>query len=155
MVNNTSGVVLGDGTALDSFLAKVRSGDWQHIYFPGKVPLDELPSYTASADLGIVLIQDTSLSFRYSIPNKLFEYIHAGIPIIASDLPEIGRVIRETGTGEVCDFSDPYAIAAAIQRILSDPKYYSQLQQNTRKAANDYNWQNEGKKLLDEYKKLY
>ena len=115
--------MLGDGLALESFRARVRSGEWQRVYFPGKVPLAELPSYTASADLGVVLIEDISLSHRLSLPNKLFEYMHAGIPILGADLPEIGRIIRETKTGEVCDPNDPQAIATAIKRLLSDTQY--------------------------------
>ena len=154
LVENVSGVVLGDGTALDTFRDRVRSGEWQRLHFPGKVPLADLPSYTSSSDLGIVLTQDTCLNHRFSIPNKLFEYMHAGIPIIASDLPEIGRIISETETGEVCDSNDPHAIATAIQMVLSDSTYYNQLQKNACKAADNYNWQKEGKKLLDEYAKL-
>lgn len=154
LVENTSGVVLGDGTALETFRDRVRSGEWQRLYFPGKVPLADLPSYTASADLGIVLTQDTCLNHRFSIPNKLFEYMHAGIPIIGSDLPEIGRIIRETETGEVCDSNDSQAIASIIQRIISNSTYYSLLQKKARKAADYYDWKNEGKKLLDEYAKL-
>jgi glycosyltransferase involved in cell wall biosynthesis len=95
--------------------AAARTGS---IRFHPAVPPDELLSYTASADIGVCLIEDTCLSYRYCMPNKLFECFSAGIPVIVSDLPEIARVVRETGAGWIVplDGEAINRIVAGIQR---------------------------------------
>ena len=153
-IDNVAGVILGEGPALESFRQRVDSGEFQRIYLPGNVSLMDLPSYTASSDLGIVLIEDTCLSYRLSLPNKLFEYLHAGLPVICSDLPEIAQVVRDYQVGELTDPDDPAAIAGNIDNILSDPIRYAQLKANAAKASEEFNWQNESKKLLMIYTML-
>ena len=154
VLENTVGVILGDGPALKVFRDQVRSGEWQRVYFPGKVSLTDLPIYTASADLGIVLTQDTCLNHHYSLPNKLFEYMHAGLPVICSDLPEMARVVRDYQVGELTDPGDPSAIVNSIKSILADPVRFAQMKANTLNASNDFNWQNESKKLVEIYRSI-
>lgn len=153
-VENTVGVVLGDGPALTFLRQRMQSGEWERIYFAGMVPLADLPSYTAAADVGIILTQNTCLNHYYSLPNKLFEYLHAGLPVVCSDLPEISRVVREYQVGELANPDDPVSIARSIRTLLADPARYTQAKANTRKAAEAFNWQNESKKLLEIYAKL-
>jgi glycosyltransferase involved in cell wall biosynthesis len=76
---------------------------------------------TAQADVGICLIDPISESFRLSLPNKLFEYLVAGIPVIASDILEIARIVRACSGGVLCDPSDPGSIASAIETVDSPP----------------------------------
>lgn len=147
-------VALGDGPLLEKYRQRAKSGQWQGVYLPGKVPLADLPAYTASADLGLVLIQPACRSYELSLPNKLFEYIQAGIPVIGSDLPEIARVIREYGVGEVVKADDPQGLAAAIRQLIGDPDRYARAKANTRRAAQVFNWENEGKKLLALYQQI-
>ena len=154
LIKNVVGVVLGDGSALESYRNRVRSGEWERVYLPGAVLSVDLPLYTASADLGIALIQDNCLSHRLSLPNKLFEYLHAGLPVVCSDLPEMARVVRNYQVGEVVDPEDPSSIANGIQSILGDPVRYARMKANTKKAINDFNWQNESKKLIEIYESL-
>jgi glycosyltransferase involved in cell wall biosynthesis len=153
-VENAVGVVLGDGPALETLRDRLRSGEWERVYFLGQVPLSDLPSYTASADLGVVLTQDTCLNHHYSLPNKLFEYLHAGLPVICNNLPEMARVVQDYQVGELTDSEDPSSIAKSIQSILSDPIRFAQMKANTYKVAENYNWQNESKKLLKVYSTL-
>ena len=153
-VEKTVGVVLGDGPGVDTIRKRIQSGEWERVFLPGQIPLVELPSYTASADLGIILIQDNCLSYRLSLPNKLFEYLHAGLPVICSNLPEMARVVLDYQVGELVDPDNPSAIAGSIQSILADPIRFAEMKANTRKAAEDFNWQNESKKLLDIYQSL-
>jgi glycosyltransferase involved in cell wall biosynthesis len=154
LVENTVGVVLGDGPALKEFIARVNSGEWQHVFLPGKVSLSDLPSYTASANLGIVLTEDNCLNHRLTLPNKLFEYPHAGLPIVCSNLPAMAQIVREYNIGELVDARDPVSIANGIKSILNNPTKYAQMKANTHKAAVDFNWQNESKKLLAIYRGL-
>ncbi len=118
------------------------------VKFFGPVPNDELLAYTASADVGLCNIVNSSVSYYTTLPNKLFEYVMAGTPVIGSDSPEIGRVVRETGTGEVCDPEDPQALAAAIERILEDPAPYLARMPEARAR---YNWGVEEEKLIALY----
>ena len=93
-------VVIGYGyhrPALEEMVR--RRGLDDRVRFFGPIPNDELLYYTASADVGLCVIRGQSLSYRWSMPNKLFEYMMAGIPIVASDFEEMGRVVREGGSG--------------------------------------------------------
>jgi len=151
---DVAGVVLGDGPLLPALQAGVEAGQWQRVYLPGKVPLADVPDYIASADVGMVLIQDTCLSYRLSLPNKLFEYIGAGIPVVGSDLPEIARVIREQGVGQVVNPEDPQAIADGMSSLLHRPEAYTQAKANAARAATLFNWQQESAKLLALYRHI-
>ncbi len=128
-----------------------RRGLTDKVKFFGPVPNDELISYSASADIGLANIVNSSVSYHTTLPNKLFEYAMAGIPVIGSDSPQIGRIVREEGIGEVCDPEDPEAIAAAITSILSDPSRYTP---GLEHAAARYNWTVEQERLLDVYRAL-
>jgi glycosyltransferase involved in cell wall biosynthesis len=121
------------------------------VKFFGPVPNDELISYSASADIGLANIVNSSVSYHTSLPNKLFEYAMAGIPVVGSDSPEIGRIVEEENIGEVCDAEDPKALAAAISTILQDPARY---QSGLDHAARRYNWAVEQQHLLDLYESL-
>ena len=138
----------------NAFRARARSGDSLRIYLPGMIPLADPPSYIASSDLEMVLIQDICLSYRLSLPNKLFEYLHAGLPVTCSDLPEMARVVREYQVGELTDPEDPASIAHCIQSILGDPVRYTQMKANARKATENFNWQIESTKLIALYTTL-
>ena len=124
------------------------------VRFFGPIPNDELLYYTASADVGLCVIRGQSLSYRWSMPNKLFEYMMAGIPVVASDFEEMGRVVREEGVGTVCDPDDPQSIAAAVRAIIDDPDAEARFRAATRVAITRYNWDHEEQKLLALYRRL-
>lgn len=144
-------VVCGYGAHRPVLEERVAATDLHdRVRFDGPVPNDQLIAYTAGADIGLCLIVGSSLSYRTSLPNKLFEYLMAGIPVVASDFPEMGAVVRETDAGEVCDPTDPSAIAAAIER-LRRPERYAAARANARRAAADLHWGNEQQRLLEVY----
>jgi glycosyltransferase involved in cell wall biosynthesis len=148
-------VVIGYGyhrPALEEMVRRRGLGD--RVRFFGPIPNDELLYYTASADVGLCVIRGQSLSYRWSMPNKLFEYMMAGIPIVASDFEEMGRVVREEGVGTVCDPDDPRSIAAAVRAIIDDPAVEARFREATRRAIGKYNWDEEEKKLLALYRRL-
>jgi glycosyltransferase involved in cell wall biosynthesis len=149
-----AGVVLGDGPLLPEFRFYGASGQWQRVYLPGQVPWQALPDYTASADLGVSLVEGTCLSYRLSLPNKLFEYLQAGIPVLGSNLPEIARVIRDHDVGELADPHDLQSIVSGISRLLCDPRRYARAQANALRAAAVFHWDIEKNKLLDLYEGL-
>lgn len=147
-------VALGDGPSLENLRDRTRQGEWQRVYLPGKVPLTELLSYTSSADIGSVLIEDICLSYRLCLPNKLFEYIQAGLPVIGSNLPEISRIIREYDIGEIANPDYSESIVAALRRLLDNPTRFTQAKKNSQRAAKVFNWEKESSTLLALYRQL-
>ena len=147
-------VICGYGAHRPALEERVAAaGLSQRVRFDGPVPNAELIAYSAGADIGLCLIIGSSESYRTSLPNKLFEYLMAGIPVIASDFPEMGAVVRETGAGTTCDPTDPGAIAAAVDR-LRDPERYTEARQSAIRAARDLHWDSEEQVLLSVYARL-
>lgn len=128
-----------------------RRGLSDKVRFFGPVPNDELISYSASADVGLANIVNSSVSYNTSLPNKLFEYAMAGTPVVGSDSPEIGRIVAEEKIGEVCVADDPEALADAIAVILSNPTRY---EEGLKRATARYNWTVEQEALLTVYESL-
>jgi glycosyltransferase involved in cell wall biosynthesis len=117
------------------------------------VPPAEVIDAIAGARLGLVLIQPTSLSHRLSLPNKLFEYVAAGIPVLASDLPVIGPLVRDEGLGEVVAPDDIDGIAAAMRR-LADGEASAGLRPRLRKFAERSTWALEKNLLAEVYESV-
>ena len=124
------------------------------LFFYGPVEHRLVPLFAASADLGVAPIKNCCLSYYLSLPNKLFEYIAAGLPVIGSNLPEIRGVIEEYKIGAVFDPEDPADIAEAAKSILSDKSAYQRMRSNAHKAAEVLNWENESKKLVELYSRM-
>jgi len=87
-----------------------------------KMPFSILRRFTASADVGLSLDRALHGNYLLSLPNKLFDYIHAGIPVVASALPEVEAVVRENGVGRVVTEPTPEAIRTAIEETLAVPR---------------------------------
>ena len=117
------------------------------VHFIPRVTPEELANYTALCDLGCSLEKDTNLNYRYCLPNKLFDYIKAGIPCVVSDLPEMAAVVRGSGVGLVVPEHTPEAIAAAINRLLNDNELYESCKVATERAGEQYCWEREEEKL--------
>lgn len=125
------------------------------ITFHPPVPSEELPGITASADCGLLLFQGSCLNHTYSLPNKLFEYMMAGLPIVACDLPEISRVVREHGCGVLVDAEDPASIADGIGRMAANPDDAARMGASGYMAAREhYNWYNSALSLHSIYSRL-
>ena len=124
------------------------------LAFFGPVPSDQVTAYAASADLGVAPIENVCLSYYYCSPNKLFEYLLAGLPVIASDFPEMRQIIDEYGVGTTFDPSAPKDIARAVMEIFEAPEKWKDIKEKTHSVASIYNWENESRKLIDIYKSL-
>jgi glycosyltransferase involved in cell wall biosynthesis len=117
---------------------------------------DELLEWVASADVVAMPIQPTTLNHRLTTPNKLFEAMAVGVPVVASDLPGMAGIVRATGCGLVCDPTSPAAIATAIRALLDEPAAQAAARRERTLAAVDdcYNWEAQEEVLLAEYGQL-
>ena len=121
----------------------------------GPVPSELVPRYTASADIGAAPILNSCLSYYLCSPNKVFEYIHAGIPVIASNFPELSKVVLGNKIGEVFDPYDPKNIAKSINNLLDNDALRAKMIKNVQNASRIYNWNNESRKLQEIYMNLF
>ncbi|MCU0455767.1 MAG: glycosyltransferase [Bacteroidales bacterium] len=145
-------LVAGGGDVLER-LKQLASGlnCTDRVRFIDRIPWHELMRYTKSADAGLTLDRDTNPNYRFSLPNKLFDYISAGIPVIAGDLPEVSKIIRENDCGLVMPEVTPDEIVKAVTRLRDNPEYLNKLRQNAVKASVFLNWETESEKV----KKFY
>ena len=120
------------------------------IFFKGKVGFDELFEITQEADLGLSFEADTCLSYRYSLPNKIFDYINAEVPILVSDLPEFRRIIKCYKVGQILKSRDVKSVAKQINSLLSTSKkdWSSELL----KAKKAYSWSIQENKIISFFK---
>jgi glycosyltransferase involved in cell wall biosynthesis len=139
-------IVLGDGEHLKYYqdLSKSLSID-KKVFFAGKISQEKLINYTTAAFVGLSLIENLSLSYYYALPNKLFEYIMAEVPVIATNLPQMKEIIDEFKVGFVVEENDFESITQIIERLNQDNLHYNQLKENCRKASEILCWENEFK----------
>lgn len=122
------------------------------VFLLPPVPSEALPEVTVSADAGLILFENTCLNHYYSLPNKLYEYMMAGLPVIAGDFPEMARIINKHNCGILVDSSSPQAIAKGLEELIRSPDEMRQMGIRGRKASlEQYNWPVEEKKLVDLY----
>ncbi len=144
-------VVVGYGYHRAALERMVRDrGMEDRVRFFGPVPNPDLVDWSSSADIGMCNIVGTSPSYRESLPNKLFEYVMAGIPVVVSNFGSMGRIAEEQGVGVTCDPTDPQALADAITQ-LRDPETYEKARAATPAMAARYNWDVEQQALVDVY----
>ncbi len=130
-----------------------RRGLSERVRLLPSVALEDLLAHTAEADVGVTLLQDTCLNHRLALPNKLFEYIAAGIPVVAADLPETHRLVEEYGVGWCVAPADPAAVAGALRVALHDPRDPG-LQERLARAGEELCWEREQQRLLALYERL-
>jgi glycosyltransferase involved in cell wall biosynthesis len=136
----------GYRAALTRLMEREGLQDRVHVLEP--VPPDAVIETARGADVGVSLIQNAGLNNFYSLPNKLFEYVHAGLPVVTSDFPELARLVRGHEIGVTCDPADPAAIARAIGGLLDDDGARERMSVNARAAAAELSWEVERERYL-------
>nr|WP_321406164.1 glycosyltransferase [uncultured Carboxylicivirga sp.] len=141
-------LIVGGGDLLEEL--KERSKDLNSkITFVGKVPFQELPKYTAQADLGIALLENIGLNNYYALPNRLFDALQAPLPILGVDFPEIENFINKYDFGTVISDISPQNIANKINEIRNTPSLVNYWKDNAKKAKKLVNWENETRELKE------
>jgi glycogen synthase len=120
------------------------------------VPPEDLLDWVASADVVAVPIQPSTLNHRLTTPNKLFEAMAAGVPVVASDLPGMAPIVRDTGCGVLFDATDVGALAAALTAVLqASPEKRAEYRSRALDAAHSrYDWEIQVAGLLKAYGEL-
>jgi glycosyltransferase involved in cell wall biosynthesis len=146
-------LIIGSGDSLEDLKRKVTSLDLEErVKFIHKLPWEELMKYTRSADAGVSTDKNTNVNYEFSLPNKVFDYISAGIPVIASDLKEIRKILVEYNCGILIPQVSPVAISKAIVKLRDDAGLHAELKKNASEAAKTMNWGTESLKVKEMYK---
>lgn len=155
-IENAEFWIIGDGDikkALEKLTHELNLN--QKVIFFGKIPFENLDNYTSKADLGISLEENLGLNYFYALPNKIFDYIAAKIPILASNLPEISYIINKYDIGAIINNHDIYEISSKINEILQNEEKIKIWKKNLQYAANELKWQNEEIILIEIFNNLY
>jgi glycosyltransferase involved in cell wall biosynthesis len=147
-------LVIGAGRDYANMQRKAAELGLSNVRFLGRLPFAELMRYTSVADIGVSLDKPLHLNYTLSLPNKLFDYIHAGIPVLVSDLPELRKVVERYGLGLITSEVSPSQIAACIQQ-MKNPERQKIWRMNTERAKNELNWQQESQVIQKIYGPLF
>ena len=153
-------VFLGYGDLREELLARSTVHPAAaRIHVLDAVPVEILPAWVAPADVEALPIQASTLNHWLSTPNKLFEALSVGVPVVVSDFPAMRAVVRggpSGALGELCDPADPKSIATAISALLTlDPSARLALRQRCREAARSrWNWEHEAERLIGLYDRI-
>lgn len=119
-----------------------------------KVPFEVLRHITGHARLGLSLDKSENLNHRYGLPNKIFDYLHAGVPVLVSRLVELEKIVNTYEVGMFIENHEPQHIAQCIEKALADPARLTKWKENTEKLRRELNWENESKIVIDIFKQV-
>ncbi len=141
-------VVLGDGFMKDNFIKlSQEEGVEDRVHFMGTISQDKLINYTAGADVGLSVIENLSLSYYYALPNKLFEYLMAGLPVVCSDMPQMKDIVDSHNVGFAVNLEEKGKLVEKIKVLQDNPKLVEEFKANALKASEDLNWEKEYEKV--------
>lgn len=148
LLNNYRLIIIGEGDVLKSLKKLVALKNLENkVVFMNKVSPIELSKITPNAHVGISLEEDLGLSYKYALPNKIFDYIQAEVPILVSDLPEMRKIVEEYGVGEILTSREPEILANKIETITT-----SDYQKKLKLAKQELVWEVQEKKLVAIFK---
>jgi glycosyltransferase involved in cell wall biosynthesis len=156
-IKNALLLIIGSGDVLDELKSKVEKQQWREkVLFLPKMPYAEMMQYTRNADLGLAIDHTDILNHKLALPNKLFDYIQAEIPVLATEIIEIEKIIKKYNIGYVLhDGLTAIHIADKINQIRSNySNQIDELKINLKKAKSIENWDVELEKLKEIYDNL-
>lgn len=137
-------IIAGKGDLEKELKDQVKSLNLnESVAFTGNLEFDKLQKLTKTAKIGFSLEQGTSLNYQYALPNKIFDYIQCGVPVVCSDLPEMSKIIRDYKVGQAVDCKSGKELAKIFNKIISDSDKLSDYHHNCKIAAKTLCWENE------------
>ena len=148
-------LVIGKGTAIPLMKRMVEElGLQDKVLFRDPMPYPEMMAHTQHAAIGLSLDKPLNLNYKFSLPNKIFDYIHAGVPIVASDLPEVGRIVKGEKVGITIAEVTSQAVSTAVNALLNDEATWKTHRENCRRASQTLTWEKEKAALEEIYRPL-
>lgn len=148
-------IICGDGNFMQQAKQLVADNQLEYkVIFKGKIKPSELVSITQQACIGVTLFDDKGLSNYYSLANRFFDYLHAGIPQLCVNYPVYKEINSELPIAVLIDDTSSKNIATQLNNLLENEVLYNELQQNCLKLRQTLNWQQEEKKIIQFYKEL-
>jgi glycosyltransferase involved in cell wall biosynthesis len=137
-------LIVGDGDVVPSLKLYVEEYQLQHkVRFFPKQNYEQLLNYTLVADLGVSLDKDSNMNYRFSLPNKIFDYIQAEIPLLVSNLTEVRRIVEQYDIGVVSMTHDPAKLASLITQTVNNEQQLKRWKQNLIQAKKELTWKHE------------
>jgi glycosyltransferase involved in cell wall biosynthesis len=150
MPDNVKLLLVGKGDVIPDLEKRVNMlGLTSRVQFIPPLPYSEMLRYTQTADLGVSIDKDTNINYRYSLPNKIFDYIHSGLPVLISDLIEPRKILEEYPVGRVCPEVNPHELAKSITLLMEDG--IAPYLQALKEASRNLTWEGESQPLLKAY----
>jgi glycosyltransferase involved in cell wall biosynthesis len=141
-------VVVGKGDCDDELKKLVADLKLEkQVTFTGSVPFEELPNYHQNVMAGMCLLENKGLNYYHALPNRIFDYMQAGIPVITSNLPDIAGVVQKHQTGLLLSNLNPKDIASAIRHACENSAQRRLWQKSIPQATRKFTWENEAKAL--------
>jgi len=149
-------LIIGKGELKEKIEKEIKSGGIaEKTFILGPYSPDQIIVFpNATKIIGLCIIEPLSLSYIYSLPNKIFEYIRHKIPFVVSDFPEIRRIVSEYKVGILVDPQNPDDLYRGVKNLIEDDFLYDQLKRNCETALRELNWENEIKKLYEALESL-
>jgi glycosyltransferase involved in cell wall biosynthesis len=151
-VTDANLLIMGDGDVVPQLMNYVLENKLQSkVFFMPKQPYHKLLQFTSKAAIGATLDKNTNLNYQLSLPNKLFDYVRAEIPILASNLVETKKIFDENNIGCLIENHNPKSIAETINFMLSSKAPINDWKRNLKELSGKTNWETECQKLIDIY----
>jgi glycosyltransferase involved in cell wall biosynthesis len=146
--------IVGKGDVIKQLKKRSKKSDLTNkVLFVDTLPYEQMMQYTLNADVGLSLDKPNNLNYLNSLPNKVFDYLKAGLPIVCSDLSELRMLIKKYNCGEIVKDHLPTSILNSLENLFSDSKYLS-YKKNASVIIQELNWENESKVLINCYKNI-
>ena len=149
-LENVNLIIVGDGDIFEDIKQQIKELNLsKRITITGKIPFQEIPFYTNQADMGLILLKNMGLNYYYSLPNRVFDFIKHQTPILATDFPEIKKVVEGYNVGHCTSSMKPKHLAGLIEKFRNNNEQMELWRNNCKAASKELVWENDEKHLTE------